>query len=63
MRINIQNKEYISLEGVRKGKEWIFTELRPARTVKCDGSSVQLKVGRKRMMGTQGKKRKKDSSD
>lgn len=48
----------------KKGKEWIFTELRPARTVKCDGSSSSVEGRQKKNDETQGKKkRKKDSSD
>lgn len=48
----------------KKGKEWIFTELRPARTVKCDGSYSSVEGRQKKNDETQGKKkRKKDSSD
>lgn len=56
----IQNKIYVSLDGWEKiGKERIFTELPPACTVKCDGSSSSVEGRRKKNDETQGKKKRK----
>lgn len=60
MRINIQNKIYISLEGWEK-------KARNGYLLSCDqhaqwnvmGVPVQLKVGRKRMMRLRGKKKER----